>query len=198
MRFLLAALVALLLMLTSCTQNYDMPPGIKVTPVNGKYPTSECLKELSTSSEIDPSKVVDKIRVFKGKRVMELIKDGKVIYRFPISLGKNPKGHKVKQGDFKTPIGHYKIVQKRCDPKYYRSILISYPDAEDITRARRDGVKIGGGITIHAQPIWNADGHGDKFTLKNDWTNGCIAITVGAMKVLWASLKHQTPIDIHP
>jgi murein L,D-transpeptidase YafK len=196
MRFALISFFVVLIV-SSCTR-YDMPPGIKVTPQNGKYPTSQCLKELSTSSEIDASKVVDKIRVLKSQRTMELIKGNQILYRFPISLGKNPTGHKLLQGDFKTPIGHYKIVQKRCDPKYYRSILISYPDQEDIDRAKKDGVRIGGGITIHAQPLWNADGHGDRHTLKKDWTEGCIAITVGAMNILWASLKNQTPIDIHP
>lgn len=198
MRLILLALFTLFFM-TSCTQQHlDMPKGIQLSKTLKQYPTAECRKELSSSSELKSSMVVDKIRVFKGKRVMELVKNNQVLYRFPISLGKNPKGHKLVQGDFKTPIGHYKIVQKRCDPKYYRSILISYPDKEDIDRARKSGVRIGGGITIHAQPIWNADGNGDKYTLTKNWTNGCIAITVGAMKVLWASLKHQTPIDIHP
>jgi murein L,D-transpeptidase YafK len=198
MRLILSALFILFL-LSSCTQQrLDLPKGVQITPQNGKYPTAQCRKELATSSELDSSQVVDKIRVFKGKRIMELIKNNSVVYRFPISLGKNPKGHKIKQGDFKTPIGKYKIVQKRCDPKYYRSILISYPDQEDIERGRKSGVNVGGGITIHSQPLWNADGRGDSHTLKNDWTNGCIAITTGAMKILWASLKHQTPIDIHP
>ncbi len=196
MRFALISFF-IVLIVASCTR-YDMPPGVKVTPQNGKYPTAQCLKELSTSSEIDASKVVDKIRVFKSKRTMELIKGNQILYRFPISLGKNSTGHKLLQGDFKTPIGHYKIIQKRCDPKYYRSILISYPDQEDIDRAKKNGVKVGGDITIHAQPLWNADGHGDRQTLTKDWTEGCIAITVGAMNILWASLKNQTPIDIHP
>jgi len=198
MRLIVLALFALLLM-TSCTrQHLDMPKGITLSKTLKQYPTRECRKELASSSELKPSIVVDKIRVFKGKRTMELVKNNKVIYRFPISLGKSPKGHKIKQGDFKTPIGKYKITQKRCDPKYYRSILISYPDREDIERGNKKGLNVGGGITIHAQPIWNANGKGDKYTLTKDWTNGCIAITVGAMKVLWAALKHQTPIDIHP
>jgi len=198
MRFTFMALCVLFLF-TSCSRvHLDMPKGQKVVSKNGKYPTAQCAQELATSSEIDPSKVVDKIRVFKAKRIMELYQNNRLLYRFPISLGKNPKGHKLKQGDFKTPIGRYKIVQKRCDPKYYRSILISYPDQEDIERGRKSGVNVGSGITIHAQLLWNSGGHGDRYTLKKDWTNGCIAMTNGAMDILWKSLRVQTPIEIYP
>jgi len=198
MRSLFIALFSLLL-LSSCTQqNFDMPKGTKVVSANGKYPTAQCRQELAYSKEVVPSKVIDKIRVFKSKRMMELHRGNKVLYRFRVSLGKNPKGHKLTQGDYRTPIGRYKIVQKRCDAKYFRSILISYPDAEDIARGRKNGVNIGGGITIHAQPLWNSDGSGDKYTLKKDWTQGCIAMTNGAMEILWQSLKLQTPIEIYP
>lgn len=198
MRFVLMILFALLIFTSCSRQHLDMPKGQKVISKNGKYPTAQCQKELASSLEVDPFRVVDKIRVFKSKRIMELHKGNKVLYRFPISLGKNPKGHKLRQGDFKTPIGRYKIVQKRCDAKYYRSILISYPDQEDIERGRKNGVNVGSGITIHAQLLWNSGGHGDRYSLKRDWTNGCIALTNGAMDILWKSLKVQTPIEIYP
>ena len=196
MRYLL---ILILIFLSSCIDNnIDMPKGKKVDGINGKYPTTACNRELRSSSELDRANLIDEIRVYKASRTMELYKNNKVIYRFKVSLGKNPKGHKLVQGDFKTPIGRYKITQKRCDAKYFRSILISYPDKEDIERARKSGVRIGGGITIHSQPLWNSDGRGDRYTLSKDWTNGCIAITKGAMEILWRILKVNTPITIYP
>ncbi len=191
--------IIILIFLSSCvSNNIDMPKGTKVNGKNGLYPTSACNKELRTSSELNMANIVDEISVYKASRTMELYKNGKVIYRFKISLGKNPKGHKLVQGDFKTPIGRYKAIRKKCDSKYFRSILISYPDKEDRERARKSGVRIGGGITIHSQPLWNSDGRGDSYTLTKDWTNGCIAITKGAMEILWGVLKVQTPITIYP
>ena len=192
--------IVILVFLSSCinNNNIDMPKGTKVEGINGAYPTSACNKELQTSSELDMANIIDEIKVYKSIRIMELYKDGKVVYRFKISLGKNPKGHKLLQGDFKTPIGRYKILHKKCDAKYFRSILISYPNKDDIAEAKKSGVKIGGGITIHSQPLWNSDGRGDSYTLSKDWTNGCIAITKGAMEILWRVLKVGTPIVIYP
>ncbi|SHO81085.1 ErfK/YbiS/YcfS/YnhG family protein [hydrothermal vent metagenome] len=191
--------IAVMLLLSGCVNSHiDMPKSTKVNGKNGKYPITACNKELRDSLELDKANLIDEIRVYKASRSMELYKDGKVVYRFKVSLGKNPKGHKLKQGDFKTPIGRYKIVGKKCDSKYFRSISISYPDKEDIDRGRKNGVNVGAGITIHAQPLWNSDGHGDSYTLTQDWTNGCIALTNGAMEILWRVLKIKTPITIYP
>jgi len=191
--------IVLMVLLSGCVSSHiDMPKGTKVNGKNGLYPTGACNKELRNLSELDKANTIDEIRVYKASRTMELYKNGKVAYRFKVSLGKNPKGHKVKQGDFKTPIGRYTIVRKKCDAKYLRSINISYPDKEDIDRGRKNGVNVGGGITIHAQPLWNSDGKGDSYTLTQDWTNGCIALTNGAMEILWRVLKVKTPIAIYP
>jgi len=162
----------------------------------GKYNISECKQELRVGDDLIKEKKIDKIVIYKSKREMHLYRDDDKIYTFRISLGKRPKGRKTKRGDRRTPIGSYKITHKRCNSKYYRMIYISYPNHNDIVRAKRLGFSPGSGITIHAQPFWNGDGKGDNYTLSKDWTNGCIAISNSSMDILWYALKLGTPIEI--
>jgi len=162
------------------------------------YETRECLQELAKSAELDPSNQIDKIVVYKGKRRLYAYRNGKLVEEFCISLGKNAdKGNKIQAGDYRTPEGSYTIVRKKCDPRLYRSLMISYPNEADKARARARGVNPGGYITIHGQPKWNADGHGDEFTLSRDWTEGCMAVPNAAMDKLWRAVKNGVKIEIH-
>lgn len=178
-----------LILLSGC---FDDPLVYK----KGRYSTSECKKELKIGKDFAASKKIDKIVVSKSKREMYLYRGGHKVDTFRVSLGENPKGHKVKRGDHRTPIGSYSITRKNCNSKYYRMIHISYPNKSDREIAKKRGVSAGSGITIHAQPFWNADGKGDDYTLKRDWTHGCIAISNSSMDRLWYSLKRGTPIVI--
>jgi len=181
--------VALILFFTGCS---------KTPKVNGKYyDIKECKKEMSLAEDIDEGERIDMIVVYKSKRKMELYREGKVVDTLPVSLGKNSaKGDKVRQGDYRTPEGQYWIRRKLCSQKYYRSLCISYPNAEDLRQARARGVNPGGDITIHAQPVWNADGKGDKHTLSKNWTEGCVAVTNKAMEKLWYAVREGVPIVI--
>jgi murein L,D-transpeptidase YafK len=173
--------------------------GCSLSPkVKGKYyDIEECKKEMALAEDIDEGERIDKIVVYKSKRKMDLYRNGKVVDTLPVSLGKNSsKGDKIKQGDHRTPEGEYWIRRKLCSQKYYRSLCISYPNAQDIAQARKRGVKPGGDITIHAQPVWNADGKGDDYTLKRNWTEGCVAVTNKAMEKLWYAVREGVPITI--
>ncbi len=139
---------------------------------------------------------IDRIVVIKKERKMYLYKGNKVTSVFPVSLGKNPVGTKVKKGDNRTPEGQFWIHRKLCSPKYYRSLCISYPRPQDKARAAARGVNPGGDITIHAQPTWNANGKGDKYTLSRNWTQGCVAVTNSAMNQLWYAVREGVPVTI--
>ena len=167
---------------------------------NTPYATKECIKELASGAEIDHKNKIDKIVVYKKKRVLYAYKDGKVVETFRISLGANggaDAGNKVKVGDYRTPEGTYSIVRKKCDSRLYRSLMISYPSEADRARAKGRGVNPGGYITIHGQPKWNADGRGDEYTLSRDWTEGCMAVPNLAMDKLWSAVEKGVTIEIH-
>ncbi len=143
------------------------------------------------------SVIADSIVVDKSDRKMYLYRGGSVIKTFPVSLGANDyQGPKMKQGDKRTPIGTYRIINKRCHAIKYMAMTISYPNAADIARAKAAGVNPGSLITIHGQPHWNADGHGDAYTLSKDWTDGCIALTNSGMRKLWSMVRVGTPITL--
>jgi len=159
--------------------------------ITGRYPLTNCK---SGGSEL-AGKPVDRIIVKKSAHRMYLYRDGKSVKTMRVSLGKK-RGPKLKQGDFKTPTGKYTIVGKRCHPIKYRALYLSYPNAEDREKAAKAGVKPGDLITIHGQPYWNRDGHGDSYTLGHDWTNGCIAVTNKDLDYLWQHVRKGTPIEL--
>jgi len=166
---------------------------------NTPYEIRECNQGLSRGTDTDPGKLADRIVVYKKKRELYMYSKGKVMYSCKISLGKNgDKGNKIQAGDYRTPEGSYTIVRKKCDPRLYKSLMISYPNAEDKARAKARGVNTGGYITIHGQPKWNADGHADRYTLAHDWTEGCMAVPNKAIDTLWRSVRNGVKIDIHP
>ena len=165
--------------------------------VNGdRYTLDECKKELLEAEDFDESQKIDHIVVVKKERKMYLYREGKVANTFPVSLGRNPIGQKVEKGDNRTPEGTFWIHRKLCSAKYYRSLCISYPEPDDEKKARKRGVDPGGSITIHAQPVWNADGHGDSYTLARNWTQGCIAVTNSAMNQLWYAIREGVLVTI--
>ena len=162
------------------------------------YPVKECRQKLACGAEMDHTQKIDKIVVYKKKRKLYAYRNGKKVLECRISLGKNgDKGNKIQAGDYRTPEGSYRIVRKKCDPRLYRSLMISYPNAQDKARARAHGVKTGGYITIHGQPKWNADGHADRYTLAHDWTEGCMAVSNSVMNSLWKAVENGVKIDIH-
>ena len=94
---------------------------------------------------------VDLVRVDKSDRVMQLVEGENVVASYAISLGGSPEGHKSQEGDQKTPEGRYILDYKNENSSFYRSMHISYPNAEDIQQAERRGVSPGGMIMVHGQ-----------------------------------------------
>ena len=189
------AAMALVLLMSGCEKEVAYGKVDK-TP----YATKECINELSRGGEIDHSNKIDKIVVYKKKRMLYAYKNGKLVHEFRMSLGANGGangGNKAKAGDYRTPEGSYSIVRKKCDNRLYKSLMISYPSEADKARARAKGLNPGGYITIHGQPKWNADGRGDKFTLSRDWTEGCMAVPNAAMDKLWTAVEKGVKIEIH-
>lgn len=138
---------------------------------------------------------VDFLRCVKRERKLYAMRGDKVVMTFNVALGREPRGHKVQEGDGRTPEGLYHIVAGRHDSDYHLSLKISYPNAEDRARAQALGVRPGGQIMVHGLdpsigPDWR-----DRHWLFN-WTNGCIAVTNDEMELLWDSVALGTPIEI--
>ncbi|CAN7271956.1 L,D-transpeptidase family protein [Aminobacter sp. LjRoot7] len=139
---------------------------------------------------------VDLVRVDKSERRLELLSGDKVVRSYAMALGANPLGHKAREGDERTPEGRYVLDWRNPVSGYYRSIHISYPNADDVAAAKRAGVEPGGMIMIHGQP--NGYGWWSWLMQMFDWTNGCIAVTDEDMAEVWQMVANGTPIEINP
>lgn len=133
----------------------------------------------------------DKILVFKRDKYMLLLKDGKVLRRYNVTLGRNLSGHKQMEGDYRTPEGVYTISEKKPQSRFYKSLRISYPNCEDIERAAELGVDPGGDIMIHGIEKRYAK-RGNPYI----WTRGCIALPNPQMEEVWTLVDAGTPIEI--
>ena len=138
----------------------------------------------------------DMVLVIKSQNKMYLKKEDEIIKEYDVVFGANPKGHKEKEGDERTPEGKYILDYKKSDSAYYKSIHISYPNEEDIKKAKEKGVDPGGQIMIHGQRNyfgWLA------FIMQwFNWTDGCIAVTNSEMDEIWNAVDIGTPIEIQP
>ena len=146
--------------------------------------------------QADDTGYVDKIVVNKSERKLYLIKDGEPVKSFKVALGQRPEGHKLFEGDNRTPEGRYMLDKRNRNSKYFLSIQISYPNARDRQRAKELGVPPGGMIMIHGQP--NEPKYGEIHYATNDWTEGCIAVSNSAMLDIWFLTGKNTPIEIKP
>lgn len=156
--------------------------------------------------------------IYKSRHEMRLYRGDKVVKVYRIFLGSNPIGHKLQQGDNKTPEGTYHVVDKQVSEKFHRFIGIDYPNAHDAELAFRQGriasrdksrIKhavlqgirppadtiLGGHLGIHGI------GTDEKFKLRliedMDWTNGCIAVTNAEIRELYEKLPLGTVVRIH-
>jgi murein L,D-transpeptidase YafK len=132
--------------------------------------------------------------VLKGERKLLLMKGGELLKAYSVSLGGNPIGPKIREGDSRTPEGTYVLDRHNANSQFHRSIHISYPNSIDLARAREMGVPPGGNLFIHGLPN---DYHGPTKKL-GDWTLGCIAVTNAEMDEIWRAVADGTPIMIKP
>lgn len=137
----------------------------------------------------------DSIVVFKEQRRMLIYNKGKELKSYSISLGKNPVGHKQKEGDKKTPEGLYTINGRNPNSKFHLSLRISYPDKKDIDNAKFNGFEPGGDIMIHGLP--NNMSLLEDYYLNTDWTDGCIAVSSEEIEELWNVIPDNTPVFIN-
>jgi len=124
------------------------------------------------------------------------MRGGVPIRSFRVWLGLAPKGHKEHEGDFRTPEGVYRLDAKNPQSDYFLSIHVSYPNRDDLERAHRNHLEPGGAIMIHGLP--NNLKHPPEYYLRNDWTNGCIALSNDDMLEVWLLTRVDTPIEIKP
>ena len=143
-----------------------------------------------------PTVRADRVLVVKKERTLQLLSHGHVIKSYKVALGGDPIGPKTRQGDHKTPEGVYVLDSRNAHSQFYKSIHISYPNAEQRAAARRNGVSPGGDVYVHGLP--RGFGYVGAAHRLKDWTDGCIAVTNEEIDEIWAAVPDGTPIEIRP
>ena len=121
---------------------------------------------------------------------------------YPIVFGSKDLSDKMREGDKKTPDGHFKVIQKKIHPKWSYELLLDYPNQTSIQRFNErkqrgmlpKNAKIGSGIAIHAtrpEEEWTVDNF-------YNWTDGCISVKYSEMKDLYSFIPVGTPVTIQP
>jgi len=158
-----------------------------------------CLLGLLAACSTAPERLtVDSVVVDKSDRRLRLLSGSRVVREYRVALGDSPAGHKVRQGDERTPEGDYVLDWRNPNSTFHRSIHISYPNERDRLYARAMGYDPGGMIMIHGKPNYISSAKVLAEYDRRDWTDGCIAVTNEEMDEIWAEVKDGTPIRILP
>jgi murein L,D-transpeptidase YafK len=148
-----------------------------------------------------------KIVVEKSARRLTLYSDGERVRVFQVALGFEPTGDKVKQGDGRTPEGDFYVCMKNDKSKFYLSLGLSYPNAEDAERGLRDRLitraqhkRITTAVARGAKPPWDTALGGEIFIhgggTSSDWTWGCVALANEHVKELFDAVPLGTNVRI--
>lgn len=138
----------------------------------------------------------DSVVVEKSLRRLTLFAGGLPMRTYDVALGRTPSGPKLQVGDFRTPEGLYYIDARNPQSQFHRGLHVSYPNAEDLARARSTGVSTGGDIMIHGLP--NGQGQFGATHRAYDWTSGCVAVTNEEIEEIWDAVPVGTPVRILP
>lgn len=131
------------------------------------------------------------IVVNKLDRELTLYRSGQKVKTYSAGMGINYLADKLYSGDRATPEGEYRVIRKLPASKFYKALLINYPNDEDQRRfaeAKRRGeiskrTQIGGLIEIHG---------GGTVGL----TNGCVALDDRHISELYNAVEVGTPVVI--
>ena len=137
----------------------------------------------------------DFVLIEKSERTLSVYSRGEVVHRITgLQFGGAPQGHKRFEGDRRTPEGRYTIDYGNPQSRFFLSLHISYPNAQDRAYAEAQGRSPGGEIFLHGQP----NGLPDDRRMAGDWTEGCVALTNAEMELLWRTVPDGTVIEIRP
>src|SRR5690606_17260726 len=84
--------------------------------------------------------MVKEILIRKAERRLEASLKGGEVVTFPIAVGSDNEGPKMREGDRRTPEGDYFVFARNPRSKFHLSLALSYPNAEDARRGARAGI----------------------------------------------------------
>lgn len=147
------------------------------------------------------------IRVEKSRRRLLLLRDGQPVREYPVIIGRCPEGHKVREGDRRTPIGSYYLCYRNPDSRFHLFMGLSYPNERDARAGLSEGVidrekyeEIAAAIARRQRPDWYTPLGGEVGIhgggINRPGTAGCIALRDEDIEELWGATEIGTPVEI--
>jgi L,D-peptidoglycan transpeptidase YkuD (ErfK/YbiS/YcfS/YnhG family) len=133
------------------------------------------------------------ILVEKLSRRCIVVQNRHVVARYTADFGRNGLAVKVHAGDGATPEGRYRVASKNGGSRYYKALVLDYPNSSDLARYRQE--KKNGNIPRGRGPGSLIEIHGAGGR-NMDWTEGCIALRNSDMDELFRRVAVGTPITI--
>jgi murein L,D-transpeptidase YafK len=153
-----------------------------------------------------------RILIKKSQRRLILTAGDGSVRAYPVDLGRNWAADKAVEGDHATPLGDFYVCAKNPRSKFFLSLCISYPNAEDARRGLASGLisaaehdeiiealrlgrippqhtRLGGEIYIHGRPQ-------DFNAAERDWTRGCIALDNAAIQEIYTLTAIGSTVSI--
>lgn len=146
------------------------------------------------------------------------VKKGTFILKsYKVALGSGGRYGKLREGDGRTPMGKYKIMQIRDSDRFHLFMQLNYPNIQDAKRALVEreitqseyrsvldahifgrqppqNLVLGGAIGIHG--IGQESEEKVKIHQNIDWTEGCIALRNAEVEELLQYVSVGTEIHI--
>lgn len=166
-----------------------------ISPVINRYTDKAQIKKWRDLVEETVAESRDKriivIIISKVDKTLIIYRNGDIYRTYTVGIGRNGSYDKLHAGDNATPEGKYHIIKKAPKSRYYKALLINYPNAEDkrqFLKARKKGlvqskVGIGGLIEIHGGE-------------KDSMTYGCISMDNNRMDEVFSMVDVGTPVTI--
>jgi lipoprotein-anchoring transpeptidase ErfK/SrfK len=211
--------------------------GWEILDAPRQIPASNSKPEISTASQPIPDESLraivtrlnlalplaqGRIVIDKSERRLDLYNGSTLIKSYRVALGKNPFGHKMREGDGRTPEGDFYICTRNAKNSAFHIFLgLSYPALPDAKRAAnsnqitwREYQLIHQRLASRGRPPWETNlggwvgihgGTDANFAQKKmqqrgtrDWTAGCIALTNREIEELHAATRLGTPVHVQP
>lgn len=148
-----------------------------------------------------------RIAIVKSQRRLVLLHGEQQLAEIPIIVGRQPVGHKQREGDERTPEGDYYICYRNPESRFHRFLGLSYPSAEDAADALAQGVidqsthdSICSAIEAGKRPDWYTPLGGEVGIhgggIDRAGTAGCIAMDNEWIECLWEATCLGTPVSI--
>ncbi|MCU0302502.1 MAG: L,D-transpeptidase [Thermoanaerobaculales bacterium] len=156
---------------------------------------SRWTRQVAETLEVSRRQGVAVVVVDKSARKVRVYRSGRQVVAFAAEIGTAGLAPKRHAGDRATPEGRYRVVtvKTRGATKYYKALLLDYPNADD--RRRYEIERAAGTIPRGVGPgsLIEIHGHGGQ---GRDWTEGCVALRDEDMDRLLDLVKVGTHVTI--